>query len=263
MQMNKFFATAAASALSLSALAAMNFSASAAVTEIPYTQSESSLSTDADGRSLIRNIYNTWTTIHTTDIDGPKTTIEDNVTVEFTVSGIGDASTTDDGTQLKAWLAGSIAGNSVWKLDEAGEYAIDINGDGTYTATWSLESSENVDCLIVQTNINIYSFGNNVTGIDDTTANITVNKIYTGKEDDPAETTTTASPAGNTTTTTKTTTAKPAGGTTTTAKPAADGATTTTVKKEASAATGDMGVGLAVAAVAVAGAAAFVSRKKD
>ena len=201
-----------------------------------------------------------WTTPNTADIDGAKTTIEDNVTVEFTVSGIGDASTTDDGTQLKAWLAGSIAGNSVWSLNDAGEAAIDINGDGTYTATWALEGSENVDCLIVQTNINIYSFGNNVTGIDDTTANITVNKIYTGKEDAPAETTTTTeAPAGNTTTTT---TAKPAAGGTTTAKPAAGG-TTTTAKKEASAATGDMGVGLAVAAIAVAGAAAFVSRKKD
>lgn len=261
MKMNKVLATIAASALSLSALAAMSFSASAAVTEIPYTQSEDSLSTDNDGRSLRRNIYNVWTTPNTTDIDGSKTTIEDNVTVEFTVSGIGDASTTDDGTQLKAWLAGSIAGNSVWSLDEAGEYAIDINGDGTYTATWALEGSENVDCLIVQTNINIYSFGNNVTGIDDTTANITVNKIYTGKEEAPAETTTTAAPAGNTTTTT---TAKPAAdGKTTTAKPAAGGATTTTAKKEASAATGDMGVGLVVAAFAVAGAAAFVSRKKD
>ena len=260
MKMNKILATVAASALSLSALAAMSFSASAAVTEIPYTQSEDSLSTDNDGRSLRRNIYNVWTTPNTADIDGAKTTIEDNVTVEFTVSGIGDASTTDDGTQLKAWLAGSIAGNSVWSLNDAGEAAIDINGDGTYTATWALEGSENVDCLTVQTNINIYSFGNNVTGIDDTTANITVNKIYTGKEDAPAETTTTTeAPAGNTTTTT---TAKPAAGGTTTAKPAAGG-TTTTAKKEASAATGDMGVGLAVAAIAVAGAAAFVSRKKD
>lgn len=98
----------------------------------------------------------------------------------------------------------------------------------------------------------------------------------TGEPTDPAVTTTTAAAGGDTTTTTAkdgdtttTTTAKGNGGTTTTAKNGGSNGTTTTTKaasnggkSETSAATGDAGVGVAAAALVLAGTAALAVRKR-
>jgi len=262
MKMKKILATLAASAVSVSALAAMSLTSNAAETEIAYTQSEGSLSTDNDGVSLRRNIYNTWGN-SVTDINN-EGTWEDNITIEFTISGIGDASALEDGTEFIGWVAGQAGNTQFWKEGDAGYNPVKITGDGTYTASAPLtEASATVDCLILQTNINLYAFGE---GLENTTANITINKITTGeKEETPADdttTTTTTAPAAAAGTTT-TTTAAAAGGTTTTTKAAAAAAGTTTAAAQAAAATGDAGVGVVVAAVAVAGAAAYVSRKKN
>ena len=92
-----------------------------------------------------------------------------------------------------------------------------------------------------------------VSGLDtDGTSNVTKNE--------PSTTTTAAD-----STVTTTTAASGDDKTTTTAAKGGDKTTTTAAKSGgvASAGTGDLGVGAAVAAIAVAGVAAFVSRKKD
>lgn len=94
-----------------------------------------------------------------------------------------------------------------------------------------------------------------------TAADSTVTTTTAASGDD--KTTTTAAKGGDKTTTTA---AKGGDKTTTTAAPKGGDKTTTTAAKSgdvASAGTGDLGVGAAVAAIAVAGVAAFVSRKKD
>ncbi|MBQ9897855.1 MAG: hypothetical protein IJM44_00180 [Ruminococcus sp.] len=244
MKMNKFIAAVAASALSVSAFAAMSATnASAAQTEIAYTQSDNSLNLANDGKMIRRNIYNVWTTPQIKDIDGANTTVEEMITVDFTVSGI------NDGDEANIWLAGSIGGVSVWDLDEAAD-AIKINGNGDYTVSWTGVNSANIDCLILESDINCYNYGS-FTGLDGSGVSLTIKSIKTGKED---ETTTS-------TTTTTSGAAADNNSTTTTTKAAEGGATTTTGVK--SAATGDHGVAVAVSFMTLAGVAAYVARKKD
>lgn len=181
MKMTKIFAALAAAAVSASSFAAMTFSsASAAVTEIPYTQSEGSLSTDNDGRSVRRNIFNIWTTPQTTDI-AQETEIINNVTVNFTVEGL------NDGDVANAWIAGSIAGASVWTLADAGDNAIELNGNGDYSVSWLVPSdSSTIDCLILQTDINYFSYGDFET-LEGSGINLTINSITTGIDDAPVD----------------------------------------------------------------------------
>lgn len=275
MNMKKIFAAMAATVISTASLAAISMSANAAVTEIAYTQSEGSLSTDNDGKSMRRNIYNVWTTPSVADIDGTTAAVENNITIDFTVSGL------NDGDTANAWIAGSVGGASVWSLSEAGDNAIQINGNGDYSVSWLLPAdSATIDCLILQTDINCYNYGD-FSGVAGSGVDIVVNAIKTGVEDEPVtepetdaptepETdaptegdTTTTAPESTDDTTTTTTTAPSADlnankKTTTTTKASSNGG-----KNETSANTGDAGVGIAVAALAVAGAAAFVARKKD
>lgn len=271
MKMKKIFAAMAATAITAGSFAAMSLtSASAATTEIPYTQSEGSLSTDNDGRSVRRNIYNIWTEPKIADISGD-TAIENNITINFTVEGL------NDGDVCNAWIAGSIGGASVWTLEDAGDNAIKLNGNGDYTVSWAVPTdSANVDCVILQTDINYFSYGDFST-LAGSGINLKVNSITTGVEDttepptDPATdpttdggtTTTTTAKGGDTTTTTTTakggttTTTAKGGSTTTTTKPASNGGAT-----ETSAATGDAGVGVAAAALVLAGTAAIAARKR-
>ena len=174
---NKLTALLAATTLSAVTFAGMSVtSANAAEKTIAYTQSEGSLSTDNDGVSLRRNIYNVWTSPQIEDING-STTVEEYIAVDFTVSGIGDASALDDGSQFYAWIAGSVGTNSQWTLADAGDNITAINGDGDYTVTMPLaDPSASIECLILQTNINIYAFGGDVSA---TTANLTINSIKT------------------------------------------------------------------------------------
>lgn len=254
MNMKKIFAAMAATAISASAFAAMSLTnASAAVTEIAYTQSEGTLSVDNDGVSMRRNIYNIWTQPNVTDIDGANTAVENNITIDFTISGL------NDGDAAKAWIAGSVAGSGVWTLEEAGDNAIDINGNGDYTVSWVLPAdSANVDCLILQTDINCYNYGD-FSGVEGSGIDIVVNSIKTGVEDatEPVTTTTVADNGSNDTTTTTTVAGTTTKAGTTTTKAANGG------KTESSTNTGVAGVGIAASALALAGVAAFVARKKD
>lgn len=258
MNMKKIFAAMAATAVSASAFAAMTLTnANAAVSEIAYTQSEGSLSTDNDGKSMRRNIYNIWTQPNVTDID-TNSTVEDNITIDFTISGL------NDGDSFNAWIAGSVGSNAqVWTLADAGDDAVQLNGNGNYSVTWNLaEGSESIECLILQTDINCYNYGD-FSGVAGSGVDIVVNSIKTGVEDPteaPTEAPTTTAAAETTTAAAGTTTT----GATTTTKA---GATTTKAanggKTETSTNTGVAGVGVAASALALAGVAAFVARKKD
>ena len=160
--------------------------------EIEYYESDHSLSTNNDGISLRRNIYNIWGTLDynnfVEDIEYDNVII-DQIVVEFTVSGIGKDSelVKSDGTKepYYAWLCGSVGTNSQWTLEDAGDGAVKINGDGNYTAVWNVkDASESVECLILQTNINYFPYTPKDIPDDekkplDGTANITVKKIKT------------------------------------------------------------------------------------
>lgn len=263
MNMKKFVAGFASAIVAASA--AMAVSVSAAERTVEYTQSAASKSTDNAGVLLRANIYNIWTP---TPVEDMKTTggFNDEIVVNFTVSGIGEDSerVNEDGSTepLYAYLGGQIGGNpqrhdySSIPADEV----IAINGDGDYTAVYKLgEGSETVECLYIQTNINIFAYGG---GLDETSANITINSITTDdgvEEDEPAVTTAADSSDAKTTTTKAADDAK----TTTTKKADDKKITTTTAKKgETAANTGDAGVVTAVAALGVAAACAFVVRKR-
>ena len=285
MKMKKIFAAMAATAVSAVSLAAMSLTSYAA-TEIPYTgPTAGALATDNDGVSLRLNIYNTWGNDFR-DID-ENTAVIDYVKVNFTISGIGDNDRNhnedgSDGDAYVAFLAGGIVTNPrVWEADKDGSAGTAISGDGTYECTWTLaEDSESISCLILQTNINYFNFGSSIeeSGID-----IKINSITTGSEDGSEDTTAapTDAPASDAQTTTAasgnngetaTTTAAPVAGdskSTTAAPKAGDSKSTTTTKApanggktEASTNTGDAGVGVAAAAIVLAGTAAFAARKR-
>ena len=134
--------------------------------EIEYYESDNSLSVNNDGISLRRNIYNIWGTLDynnfVEDVEYDNVVI-DHIIVDFTVSGIGEDSmlVKDDGTTepFYAWLCGSVGTNSLWDLEEAGNGAARINGDGKYSVVWDIEdASESIECLILQTNINYFAY---------------------------------------------------------------------------------------------------------
>ena len=180
---------AAMTAVAFSAISCVAMSASAAVTEIPYTgPSAGALATENNGTDLRLNIFNEWGN-EVRDINNA-TACEDNVTVTFTVSGIGtnSANTNEDGTAgepYKAWLSGTIGTNECWDSASPAYAPVAITGDGQYTATFALaEAADTVLCLIVSTNINLYNYG---TSVADCGVNITIDKITTGTEDAPTE----------------------------------------------------------------------------
>lgn len=257
MKMRNMIATM--TAVAFSAISCVAMSASAAVTEIPYTgPSAGALATENNGTDLRLNIFNEWGN-EVRDINNA-TACEDNVTVTFTVSGIGtnSANTKEDGTAgepYKAWLSGTIGTNECWDSSSAAYAPVAITGDGQYTATFALaEAADTVLCLIVSTNINLYNYG---TSVADCGVNITIDKITTGTEDAPTEATTEA-PAETTAAPATTT------GAGTTAAGSTTAATTTTAASNTTtnANTGDNGIAIALAALGTAGAVAIVSRKR-
>jgi len=165
-----------------------------------------------EGNALRRNIYNVWGN-SVEDID-PNTAVSEYITIDFTISGIGsDSARKDtssstkydaDGTNYYAFIGGSIAGNSRHSIsgaDATSEYTA-INGDGTYTVTWTLDSpSENISCLYLQINIDFTEY---VAEADRETAEkekntaasgitITINSITSVEPDKEEETTDTES----------------------------------------------------------------------
>lgn len=195
MKARTLTALAAALALSASTLGALPVNAGepseqyASMTPlaIAYTESEGSLGVGDNGVSLRRNIYNVWGN-EVTDIDGA-TSVNGYVTVKFEVSGIGTDSelvNEEDGTTepYYVFLGGSIAGVSYHQKEYNNgtvpeNQCVAITGDGSYTVTWEETYSENIDCLYLQSNINIYAYGEDVETVADTTANIKVTYIGT------------------------------------------------------------------------------------
>ncbi len=187
MNIRTITAMAAALALSASCLTALPASAEDAVITVPYTESEGSLATGDNGRSLRRNIYNIWG--NTTEDISENTAVNGYLTVTFEISGIGEDSelvNEEEGTSepLYAFLGGSIAGKSYHQSEynkgtvPEGQ-SILINGDGEYSLTWPDTYSSTVNCLYIQTNINFYAYGEAVETVADTTANIKVLSITT------------------------------------------------------------------------------------
>lgn len=268
MKMKNMIATMTAVAVTAVSCVAMN--ASAAVTEIPYTgPSAGAMALENNGTDLRLNLLNEWTTPAIADIAGT-TVVEDNITVTFTVSGIGTNSsvTNDDGSAgaaYYAYLSGSVGTTTGWEVSSAGNDPVAITGDGQYTVTWNLaEPSESISCLILSSNINLYNYG---TSVEDCGVVFTLDSITTGVEDAteaptdapteaPADSTTEA-PADDSSKADSTTTTGGSTSSTSSSTTSKGGSTTTS-----NASTGDAGVAAAVAALAVAGAAVMVSKKR-
>lgn len=268
MKMKNMVATMTAVALSAFSFAAMT--ASAAVTEIPYNgASEGALAIQDDGISLRKNIFNEWG--HNVKDVNNKVVVTDNITVTFTVSGLGTNSCNKnkdgtDGEAYYAYIAGSVSGTNVINVNENGNAPVAITGDGQYTATWDLpvDAAESFELLLIGTNIDIYQYGYqkdqpvSTCGLD-----ITIDSIKTGVEDAPTEVPTDAPTEAPTTEAPATTTTAAA---TTTGAAATTAAGTTTTKANTTtgnAATGDATpIAVALAGLTVAGAVALVSRKR-
>jgi len=257
--------------------------------EIPYQENTADVALNAEDDMLRKNIYNVWGN-NVKDINGAVTEVNDYIDVTFTIDGIGTDSANviknEDGTETPGadyyfWLEGNAGENSIWPDgdDISALEKVAINGDGTYTVRYPVEkSSGSVDCLILQSNINVTRYGEDVekSGITVTIDSIkTMQTVGTKETDVPPEetqeTTTTAKPSSSSTTTAKpaTTTAKATTtkATTTTKKASTTTAkaTTTTASKSdaASPKTGTANIPLAAGiAAAIAAGSAFVFRRK-
>ena len=242
--MKKIIAAMASIAISATAFMVMSVSAYAADINIPYTQSENSLTTSDDTKEVRVNICNTWSGNNIEDIS-TDTAVSEKIVVKFTVDGIGSDSTrtNEDGTteNLCAYLIGSVGTNSAWSPDENGNETVAINGDGDYTVTWTLDKdSDSIDNLILQSNIRIDADKT----LEESGITITVNSISTIGEEVTSTTTTTTESSTTTTTTSGTT-------------------STATGIAQAPAPTGDKGVGAVLTVITLAGVTMILSKKKN
>lgn len=249
----KKFITALTVAVSVLSMSAVGISAYADNIDIPYTKSSNALTVSDDANEVRLNICNTWNGNNIEDV-ATKTYVSEKIVVNFTVAGIGSESTrtNEDGTteDLCAYLIGSVGMNSAWNAGEDGNEVVKINGDGDYTATWTLdEDSETIDSLILQSNIKIDE--------DKTLASsgitFKINYISTVGDASTATTTTIETTSGTTTSTTTTTSAVATENDVSSDAPIAS----------APAPTGDSGVGTAVAVMALAGISVLAIKKKN
>lgn len=261
MNMKKIFAAMAATAISATSFAAMSLSANAAdqigqatlmgqfgtESSWDYTGAKTSVATvDGDAQYECK-----WTVSEATSTGASNFF----VTVVIEPAGASDNFTTAtfpdlavtldevwvDGTQLTGYDASNAIDMNYYEGEKPGVTRIYLRGDWASNSTQILAND-----LTVESEIKVL-FTVEGTG-QEGTSNVTPDEPATDapeEGDTPAATTTAANNNDN------------KGTTTTTAKKANGG------KTESSTKTGDAGVGIAVAAIAVAGAAAFVARKKD
>jgi len=276
MKMKKIIAAIAASAVSMTALAAVSLSAFAEETTISYT-GPSTGAYKVEGTDLRVNIWNTWGN-DIKDLDTDAHNCSEWVKVDFTVSGLNGQTTNKDTSGANtdsyyAYLGGAIGANAARHdrdaAEAAGDSVVNITGDGQYTATFNLaEPADTILCLYLQTNINAYNregFANDdpsTTGI-----NISIDRVYTvtPEEEATTEPATTEAAAAETTTAAQ---QDNSAATTTTAKSSSSSSSsktssTSSTTSEKSAQTGDAGAGLALLGAAVAVGTAFVVKKKD
>ncbi|MBR1592914.1 MAG: hypothetical protein IJ666_07880 [Ruminococcus sp.] len=269
MKIRKFIAAAAASAVSLTALAGMSLTAYADETTINYT-GPSVGAYKNESNNLRVNIWNTWGN-DIKDLDTNAYACSEWVKVDFTISGLGDQVTNKntDGTNSDsyyAFLGGSIGTNPQRfqrsDIDSVGDSVVDITGDGSYTATFNItDPAAAIDCLYLETNINPFNREGYVDGdVSSTGIKITIDRVYTVAPAEEEETTTTEA---------ATTTTDGAAATTTTTSSSSSSSSSSksgsasSASSEKSAQTGDAGVGLAVLGTAIAVGTAFVVKKKD
>lgn len=249
----KKFITALTVAFSVLSMSAVGLSAYADNINIPYTESSNALTTSDDTNEVRLNICNTWSGNNIEDV-ATETPVSEKIVVNFTVDGVGSESTktNEDGTteNLCAYLIGSVGMNSAWNAGENGNKPVSINGDGDYTATWTLdEDSETIDSLILQSNIQLPE-GKTLASSGIT---LKINYISTIGDASTATTTTTGTTADATT-----------AETTTIIADSSDSATPSDVPiASAPAPTGDVGVGTAVAIMALAGVSVIAVKKKN
>lgn len=157
-------AATAAAALSLTSASLTAF----ADTQLEYNgTSESAYSVDNDGVSYRVNLLNEWTKPKTSDMPANQNILE-RVDIDFTISGLKNSYNVNEKgektSDFMAWAAGSIGGSAFWSptsTDNTVENpTTTITGDGSYTVSFLVPNgSASIECLILQTNINIYSNG--------------------------------------------------------------------------------------------------------
>ena len=155
MKMKKIIAAIAASAVSMTALAAVSLSAFAEETTISYT-GPSTGAYKVEGTDLRVNIWNTWGN-DIKDLDTDAHNCSEWVKVDFTVSGLNGQTTNKDTSGANtdsyyAYLGGAIGANAARHdrdaAEAAGDSVVNITGDGQYTATFNLaEPADTILCL--------------------------------------------------------------------------------------------------------------------
>lgn len=289
MKMNKILAAMAATAISATSFAAMSISSASAADEIAkayfigsvgaasnWKEGENSgaavTSIDGDAQYQV-----TWDFSEATNTGSggdwflAAVITPDDTSSNFTTDTYPNLTVTldevyVDGNLITGYDASNAVNTSYYEGGGSGVTRIYIN------SSWADGKTLLFDDKDIESQIKVV-FTVSGLGVDGT-SNVTKNEpSTTTTAADPTVTTTTAASGDDKTTTTaakggdKTTTTAAKGGdkTTTTAAKGGDKTTTTAAKSGsvASAGTGDLGVGAAVAAIAVAGVAAFVSRKKD
>lgn len=258
MNMKKIFAAMAATAISATSFAAMSLTANAAdqigqATLMGQFGTESSWDF-AGTKTSVANVDGdaqyecTWTVSEATSTGASNFF----VTVVIEPAGASDNFTTAtfpdlavtldevwvDGTQLTGYDASNAIDMNYYEGDKAGVTRIYLRGDWASNSTQILAND-----LTVESEIKVL-FTVSGTG-QEGTSNV-VKEEPTTEATEATDATTTAAGNNDNKSTTTTTAKKANGG-----------------KTESSTKTGDAGVGIAVAAIAVAGAAAFVARKKD
>ncbi len=277
MSIKKILAAVSVCMAAAVSLAAMSFTTTAE-TDIAYTgPSAGALATGDNGTDIRLNIFNEWGN-NVKDINNT-VTAEKNITVTFTISGLGSHTTNVDDagnptTAYEAVLNGAMGGNTFWgKPDDTVTCTpVPITGDGQYTLTFPLkEATGSIECLLIQTNINMYQLDvQNPATVADCGVTIKVDSIKA--DADVTQSGGNNTSGGNTTPTTANGTQSAGGAATTTANGSTGGTVTTTANNSGSAlgnstqvnsaSTGDKGVTIAVAGLVITAAAAAVTQIK-
>lgn len=258
MKMNKFFAAIAATAVSVSAFAAMSMTSASAADQIGQAALQGSFGTESSWdfsgtKASVATIdgdaqYEVKWTVSEATTPGDScflTVVIDPVGIDnFTTATLTNLTASldkvyVDGTEITGFDASAAVDTNYYEGSNPGRTRIYLRGDWAGNATRVLANDQAIESEIK------VLFTVSGTG-QEGTSNVTPTETETSA----AETTTTT--AGN----------KESSSTTTTTK-AADNKSTTTAAAVTSANTGDAGVGVAVAVMALAGTAAFVARKKD
>ena len=281
MKMTKILATMAASAISVSAFAAMSMTANAG---------------DVIGKADLEGQFGTvssWDMSNTiTEIDGDAqyqvvwdtaeaTNTADNffVTVVIAPEGV-DNFTTDtfenlsvtldevyiDGVLLEGYDASAAVNTAYYEGNKPGTTRIYLRGDWAQNTTKIIADNTDIQSQIKVVFTVSGTGAEGTSNVTETVAPTTEAETTEGETTEAATTEAATTEAAATTAAAATTTAAAsttAAATTAAATTAKAVATTAAAKSETAAATGDAGVGVAMVAIGAAAACAFVAKKRD